>query len=336
MILRRFTSEDVQLLFELDNDAAVMRYINNGQPVDRAEVVEALDWWLGYYERYEGYGFWAAIDKSIGSQGEFLGWFHFRPGEGAGPLEPELGFRLHRAAWGRGLATEGSRALIDRGFEQLGVERVTAETMAVNIASRRVMEKAGLRLIRSFHADWPVRIPGDEFGDVEYAIDRSTVARRANSMTRCILYVASSGWAGVAMFSLSRACSWRRVRRAVAGRKRPTRSPTRRFPGRVPMVRPKLLPRSTSPRSPPPLGPRCRDCSIRPTRRSPTIRRCGPAPSTTGCATTSARTTTRAARPISGWRSRPARSTSSADRPALRTSSNTCCSTAPRSFPRTN
>jgi RimJ/RimL family protein N-acetyltransferase len=45
--------------------------------------------------------------------------------------------------------------------------------MVVNVASRRVMEKAGLRYVRTFHADWPVPIPGDEHGDVEYAIDRS-------------------------------------------------------------------------------------------------------------------------------------------------------------------
>jgi hypothetical protein len=45
--------------------------------------------------------------------------------------------------------------------------------MAVNIGSRRVMEKAGLRFVRNFSADWPVRIHGDEEGDVEYAIDRT-------------------------------------------------------------------------------------------------------------------------------------------------------------------
>ncbi len=44
--------------------------------------------------------------------------------------------------------------------------------MVVNVASRRVMEKAGLRYVRTFHADWPVRIPGDEQGDLEYGIDR--------------------------------------------------------------------------------------------------------------------------------------------------------------------
>ena len=73
---------------------------------------------------------------------------------------------------GQGYAGEGSRALIDHGFTALGVQRVVAETMVVHTASRRVMEKCGMRLVRTFHADWPVRIPGDEHGDVEYAITR--------------------------------------------------------------------------------------------------------------------------------------------------------------------
>jgi RimJ/RimL family protein N-acetyltransferase len=58
------------------------------------------------------------------------------------------------------------------GFTTPRVSRVVAQTMAVNTGSRRVMEKAGMRLVRTFHADWPVRLPGDEEGDVEYAITR--------------------------------------------------------------------------------------------------------------------------------------------------------------------
>ncbi len=83
-----------------------------------------------------------------------------------------MGYRLHRASWGKGLATEASQALIDRGFERFGVERVQAETMVVHAASLGVMEKVGMRLVRTFVADWPVRIEGDEHGDVEYAITR--------------------------------------------------------------------------------------------------------------------------------------------------------------------
>jgi RimJ/RimL family protein N-acetyltransferase len=44
--------------------------------------------------------------------------------------------------------------------------------MVVNVASRRVIEKAGMRLVRTYHADWPERLPGDEHGDVEYEITR--------------------------------------------------------------------------------------------------------------------------------------------------------------------
>ena len=54
----------------------------------------------------------------------------------------------------------------------LTTDSVVAETVAINVASRRVMEKVGMRLVRTFHAEWPVRIPGDEHGDVEYAITR--------------------------------------------------------------------------------------------------------------------------------------------------------------------
>ncbi len=175
MVLRRFTVDDADLLVELHNDPDVMSFISPGVNVTRDEIAnETLPAFLWYYDRSAGYGFWAAIEKATG---EFLGWFHFRPHDGADLHEPELGYRLHRRAWGHGFGTEGSRALIDHGFEVLGVERVVAETMFVNTASRRIMEKVGMHHVRTFHADWPVRIPGDEHGDVEYAINREEWTR---------------------------------------------------------------------------------------------------------------------------------------------------------------
>ncbi len=62
---------------------------------------------------------------------------------------------MRKSAWGKGYATEGSRALIRKGFTESGVQRVTAEAMAANTASRRVMEKAGLTLVRTFSQPWP-------------------------------------------------------------------------------------------------------------------------------------------------------------------------------------
>ncbi len=59
---------------------------------------------------------------------------------------------------------------MEAAFTDLGARRVTANTMAVNTGSRRVMEKAGLRFVRSYTGDWPEAIPGSEHGEVEYAL----------------------------------------------------------------------------------------------------------------------------------------------------------------------
>jgi RimJ/RimL family protein N-acetyltransferase len=175
LILRPFAPDDVNNLVLLDADPQVMRLINGGEPTPRDEVEwEFLPYLLALQAQGSGYGFWAAEEKTTG---EFLGWFHLRPHADGHPDEPELGYRFNRPAWGRGYATEGSRALIQHAFAKLGARRVYAEAMAVHSASRRVMEKAGLRFVRLFHADWPVRIPGDEEGDVEYAITREEWTR---------------------------------------------------------------------------------------------------------------------------------------------------------------
>lgn len=168
--LRRFTTEDAELIMGLDSDPEVMAFINGGWPTTRAEVVqEILPAWLGYYSRYDGYGFWTIIERG---SGQFVGWFHLRPRPGADPAEPELGYRLIRSVWGRGYATEGSIALLHRAFTVLGARRVTAESLAVNTAPRRVMEKCGLHSVRTLHQEWPDKIDGEELGEVEYAVDR--------------------------------------------------------------------------------------------------------------------------------------------------------------------
>ena len=176
LVLRRFTEADADNLFELEGDPEVMRFLTGGRPTPREVIrTETLPRFLHYYERLEGFGFWAVIEKVTG---EFLGWFEFRPPEGGGPGEVELGYRLRRSAWGKGYATEGSRALIRKGFTELGVRRVVAETMAVNTASRRVMKKAGLRLVRTFYRSWPEPIEGAEQGEVEDALRKADWEQR--------------------------------------------------------------------------------------------------------------------------------------------------------------
>jgi len=64
------------------------------------------------------------------------------------------------------------------------VQRVVAETMAINAASRRVMAKAGLAYVRTFHHEWPERIEGDEHGDVEYALTKADWGRQVTERGR--------------------------------------------------------------------------------------------------------------------------------------------------------
>ena len=103
-----------------------------------------------------------------------------RADPGADVTNVDLGYRLRRSAWNQGYATEGSRALISLGFTDLGVERVFGHTMTVNTASRRVMEKCGLTLVRTTPYEGTGIIEGAEHGEVEYAIIKSEWETRAD------------------------------------------------------------------------------------------------------------------------------------------------------------
>ena len=181
LVLRRFTEVDVDNLFDLDRDPEVMRFLNGGTPTPH-EVIknQILPRFLSYYERFEGYGYWAAIEKSTGL---FLGWFSLHPDEGSDLGNVALGYRLRQSAWGKGYGTEGARALIRKGFVELGMRCVFATTYEDNIASRRVMEKAGLKLVRTYHStpeeiaaaatfvDTPAVVWDGE--DVDYALEKA-------------------------------------------------------------------------------------------------------------------------------------------------------------------
>ena len=147
LTLRQFTAADAENLVRLDSDPEVMRYLSDGAPTPRAVIEnEILPRFMDYDVDAPAFGFWAAIERSTD---DFLGWFSFRPAQET-PKVVALGYRLRRAAWGKGYATEGVRTLIDLSFTELGIQRVVATTYEENLASRRVMEKAGMTLVRRF------------------------------------------------------------------------------------------------------------------------------------------------------------------------------------------
>ena len=167
LILRPFTPNDVDNLLELDADPDVRRFLDRPEAPTREDIAEGtLPYFLAWYERPGGFGYWAAVESSSGA---FLGWFHFRP-DRHNPQDTELGYRLKRSAWGSGYATEGARALIRKGFLELGVSRVTATALTGNVASIRVMEKISLTFETRF---W--HKPGLEA--VRYALDRADYVR---------------------------------------------------------------------------------------------------------------------------------------------------------------
>jgi RimJ/RimL family protein N-acetyltransferase len=167
--LRRMTDGDAEHLLALNRDPEVMRHLLPDMPETLEEMVAGA---LQYFRSFHGtpFGYWAAIERA---GGQWLGWFHFRPEQdNPVPGEIELGYRLARAAWGHGYATEGSRALVARGFAEHGVQVVVAGTMAANSGSRGVMEKVGLRLVETRQDPESAALPGGEQGEVYYALSR--------------------------------------------------------------------------------------------------------------------------------------------------------------------
>lgn len=145
--LRRLKVDDAGLLFELDSDPETMRFISKGQPTPRNRIDEVImPRILGYYRSWPPQGFWIA---HLRGNDEFIGWFHLRPDK-ITPVEMELGYRLRRSMWGQGLASEGAHRLVEKSLGEWGYPKVCARTLQVNLASRRVMEKAGLQFEQNF------------------------------------------------------------------------------------------------------------------------------------------------------------------------------------------
>ena len=135
--LRRLCPADEADLVALDSDALVMRYIGNPPGIRTHD--ETVDRVRQRIDADHGAAGWWVIE------GKRDGVFH-----GVGLLLPmpdgddvEVGYRLARASWGRGIATEAAAALIDHAFTRLALPRVVAVVYPDNHLSRRVLGKLG-------------------------------------------------------------------------------------------------------------------------------------------------------------------------------------------------
>jgi RimJ/RimL family protein N-acetyltransferase len=129
-------------------------------------------------QKVDGLGFWIGLVDQ-----EFVGWWTLQPAHGPDqPNDPgvaDLGYRLLRRHWRKGLATAGARELVRYGFDDVGLDRIIAQTLSVNARSRAVMERAGLTYARTFPTSITAPVEGVEEGEVEYEMTREQWERHA-------------------------------------------------------------------------------------------------------------------------------------------------------------
>ena len=142
LVLRPLVPDDAERLFEIYGDAETMRLVGRtGRPVADIDATQRAVEAIRRHHEFHGFGLWA-LDERDGSP--LVGVAGLTWVEGRGP-EVEAAYILRRDRWGRGYATEALRAVLHLGHGELGLERIVALAYLENDASRRVMEKAGMR-----------------------------------------------------------------------------------------------------------------------------------------------------------------------------------------------
>jgi RimJ/RimL family protein N-acetyltransferase len=142
ILLRRWQPEDARPFARINADGDVMRFIGDGRPLTREESDELLSRIERHWAEH-GFGLWAAEERG----GELIGFAGLAVPSFLPSVLPavEVGWRLTRSAWGRGLATEAGRASLAHAWDALGLRQVLSIIDPANAASMRVAQKLGMR-----------------------------------------------------------------------------------------------------------------------------------------------------------------------------------------------
>lgn len=143
LLMRQLVEEDAEELYILNSDPEVLRYTGD---VPFASVEEARAF-IRHYDQYALYRR-GRLGLFLKDTGAFIGWcgLKYHPQNG----ETELGFRLKRAYWNQGYATEAARASLNYGFGDLQLVTIVGRVIKENTASIRVLEKIGMRYWKDF------------------------------------------------------------------------------------------------------------------------------------------------------------------------------------------
>ena len=171
LIMRPMVEDDVDEIFAMRSDEAIMRFIRKPQGRN-----ESFDWIKLVSERWssEKLGFCTVIEKKTD---KFLGWC------GLWRLletdEMEIGYAIEKANWRKGFATEAAERFMKYAFEELKTEKLVAVARPENTASRRVMERLGMQFIKT----------GEFYNQtlVQYAINKGDWQKRCdNKLTKML------------------------------------------------------------------------------------------------------------------------------------------------------
>ncbi len=149
LILRELLKSDADGMFELDSDPLVHQYLGNKTINNINQSIELIDFVRQQYIDH-GIGRWAIIDKSTN---DFIGWsglkFVTELNNGHQNYY-DVGYRLIRKYWGKGIATETAIIALDYAFNTLNTNEVYAAAHCENGASNKILQKIGMNFIETF------------------------------------------------------------------------------------------------------------------------------------------------------------------------------------------
>jgi len=138
LVVRRWRESDLSALLAVYGDAVAMRWVGDGKAITREECIRWLEVTRTNYE-VRGYGMFAVEQRSSSDTIGFCGIIHPN-----GQVEAEVKYAYLRSHWGQGFATEAIVGLLQYGAAVHGLCHVIATTAPDNIASHRVLIKAGM------------------------------------------------------------------------------------------------------------------------------------------------------------------------------------------------
>lgn len=138
LIIRHLQSEDLDEFYEICGDPEVMRHVGDGQPLSREQTQRWIEKSQANYRKY-GFGCSAVVAKE---DGRLIGYCGLVNPTSAG--EAEIIYAFKRQYWGKGLASEAAKAMLDFGLKRCALKRVIATIDPSNHASIRIVEKWGM------------------------------------------------------------------------------------------------------------------------------------------------------------------------------------------------